>query len=271
MNTIPTLIDLSGKLAIVTGAGAGAGLGRVFALTFAEAGARVVVSDREMDRARETTELITDGGGDAIADETDVSDWEAVQGLAKRTGETHGGAQILVNNAGIATHPSRLHDITVEDWHELMGINLHGVFYCCKAVIPQMLEGGGGSIINISSIAGLIGHYPGFSMLTANYSSAKAGLIGMTRQMAIEYAKDNIRANAIAPGWHGGTRLSERNRGNLSNQHIANFENNILALTPMGRRGLPEELGGLALFLASDASSYLTGQVIANDGGWTSN
>ncbi len=159
--------------------------------------------------------------------------------------------------------------IPLDDWHELISINLNGVFYCCKAVIPLMLQSGSGSIINISSIAGLIGHYPGFSMLTANYSSAKAGLIGMTRQMAVEYAKDNIRANAIAPGWHGGTRLSERNKANLSNQHISNFEENILQLTPMGRRGLPDELGGLALYLASDASSYLTGQVITQDGGWT--
>ncbi len=267
MNKIPALFDLSGKLAIVTGAGSG--LGRVFALTFAQAGAQVVVADRDLARAEETTALIEEAGGQAVPDGTDVSDWSQVQALAEGIAESHGGAHILVNNAGIATHPNRLHQIPLEDWDELISINLTGVFYCCRAVIPLMLQAGGGSIINISSIAGLIGHYPGFSMLTANYSAAKAGLIGLTRQMAVEYAKDNIRANAIAPGWHGGTRLSERSRANLSNRHIAQFEDNITSLTPMGRRGLPEELGGLALYLASDASSFLTGQVIAHDGGWT--
>ena len=157
----------------------------------------------------------------------------------------------------------------VESWNEVVAVNLTGVFLCTRAVIPQMLEAGGGSIINISSILGLAGHYPDFAMANICYSATKAGVVGITRQAAAEYAADNIRVNAIAPGWHGGTRLGEDNRRSMSNELISRFEDAVLDGTPMRRRGVAEELAGLALYLASAASSYMTGQVIANDGGWT--
>jgi gluconate 5-dehydrogenase len=115
----------------------------------------------------------------------------------------------------------------------------------------------------------MVGLYPDISIMNVAYSATKAGVIGLTRQVAAEYAKDKIRVNAIAPGWHGGTRLGENVRRDLSNAHIAKFEDHIVAATPMGRRAVPDELSGLVLYLASDASSFMTGQVIANDGGWT--
>lgn len=259
--------DLSGKTAIVTGAGFG--LGRVFAETLAEAGASVIVTDRDGPDAEETAGLIEAAGGHATAMAVDVADAGAIDAMAAEIAKDHGGAQILVNNAGITCRSTRLHEMPVEAWNEVLAINLSGVFLCTRAMIPQMLEVGSGSIINISSILGLVGHYPDFAMANICYSATKAGVIGLTRQTAAEYAADNIRVNAIAPGWHGGTRLGDVNRSSMNNEMISRFEDAVLDGTPMKRRGVPDELAGLLLYLASDASSYMTGQVIANDGGWT--
>jgi NAD(P)-dependent dehydrogenase (short-subunit alcohol dehydrogenase family) len=157
----------------------------------------------------------------------------------------------------------------VADWDRLIAINLRGVFLATRAILPMMLDGGGGSIINIASIIGIVGHYPGLAAVGANYAAAKAGVSGFTRQLAIEYARDNIRANAIAPGWHGGTALGAERRAKGRPEDIAAFEASIRDQTPMGRRGTPDELQGLAIYLASDASRYVTGQVFVQDGGWT--
>ena len=138
------------------------------------------------------------------------------------------------------------------------------------AAIPLMLAAGSGSIINIASLIGIGGFYPGIAVSGVAYAATKAGLTGMTRQIAAEYAKDNIRANAIAPGWQGaGTRLADHFKTDWSAEDRERFEQAILAGTPMGRRGAPKELRGLVIYLASDASSYVTGQLIAHDGGWT--
>jgi NAD(P)-dependent dehydrogenase (short-subunit alcohol dehydrogenase family) len=267
MASVIQKFDLGGKTAIVTGAGFG--LGRVFAETLAEAGASVIVTDRDAAGAEETVGLIDAAGGKAAAMTVDVADPSAIEAMARTIAADHGGAQILVNNAGITTATARLHEMPVEAWNEVLAINLSGVFLCTRAMIPQMLEAGSGSIINISSILGLVGHYPDFPMANICYSAAKAGVIGLTRQTAAEYAADNIRVNAIAPGWHGGTRLGDVNRRSMNNKMISRFEDAVLDGTPMKRRGVPDELAGLLLYLASDASSYMTGQVIANDGGWT--
>lgn len=266
MTDFATSFDLTGKTAIVTGAGSG--LGRVFALAYAGAGARVVAADRDEAGAAETAGLIGADGGACEALTVDVADEASVDALAAEIEERHGTIDVLVNNAGISTGGHRVHELPVALWDGLMAINLRGAFLACRAVIPLMRDGGG-SIVNIASILGLVGHYPGVAMVGANYSASKAGLIGLTRQIAVEYAAEGIRCNAIAPGWHGGTRLGERGRRGRSNADIARFEDSIIAGTPMKRRGVPEELAGLALFLASDASAYLTGQVIASDGGWT--
>lgn len=259
--------DLSGRAALVTGAGSG--LGRVFAETFAAAGASVVAADRDGERAEETAQLISAAGGRCIATVADVADPGSVEAMAALAERELGGCGILVNNAGISTPAHRVHELPVEAWNELIAINLTGTFLCSRAILPQMLTQGGGAIINIASILGLVGHYPGSAMVTASYAASKGGVIALTRQTAVEYAKDEIRANAIAPGWHGGTRLGEANRRGMTNAQVDLFEESILHGTPMGRRGRPEELGALALYLASDASSYVTGQVFTQDGGWT--
>jgi NAD(P)-dependent dehydrogenase (short-subunit alcohol dehydrogenase family) len=249
--------------------GAGSGLGRTFAKAFAGAGAKVVAIDIFEDRAEETSEQIGAEGGEAAAIAGDVSDPGAVRAMAEEIARAHGEIHVLVNNAGITVPPNRIHELPVEEWNEVVAVNLNGVFLCTRALIPLMLQAGGGSIINISSIAGLVGLYPGLSIMNVAYSATKAAVIGLTRQTAAEYAMDKIRVNAIAPGWHGGTRLGERSRRNLSNEHISRFEDAIVGGTPMGRRAVPDELSGLVIYLASDASSFMTGQVFANDGGWT--
>ncbi|HKT17100.1 MAG TPA: SDR family NAD(P)-dependent oxidoreductase [Stellaceae bacterium] len=261
------LFDLSGKVALVTGAGSG--LGRAFAEGLAASGARVFCVDRDRGRAEETATLINQTRNDAVALCADIADPGAVERMARDAARVDPRLDILVNNAGIATVPMRTHEMPLEDWDRLMAVNLRGVFMVSRALIPRMLQSGGGSIINVASIVGLIGNYPGFAMNAANYAAAKAGVIGFTRQMAAEYAKDGIRANAIAPGWHGGTRLAEERRAIATPEEIARFEETILKGTPMGRRGTPDELQGLAIYLASDASRYVTGQVFIQDGGWT--
>ncbi len=258
------LFDLSGKTCLVTGAASG--LGRAFAEGFASYGAEVICADRDEPGAAETVLMIGEAGGTARPIHVDVADHASVARMVKASG---GRIDVLVNNAGIATPARRAHEIPLEDWHRLIGINLTGVFLCTRAVLPVMMAEGGGSIVNIASILGLAGHYPGFAMVTASYAAAKAGVIGFTRQVAVEYAKDGIRCNAIAPGWHGGTRLGNATKAGMSNETMAKFEDCIVADTPMGRRGTPDELQGLAIYLASGASSYVTGQVFTQDGGWT--
>lgn len=261
------LFDLSGKTAVVTGAGSGLGL--AFARGLASFGAEVVCADVDAARAEAAAAAIREEGARANPLTVNVADAESVQILADRIRGLHPTIDILINNAGIATAPYRIHEMPIEDWDRLIAINLRGVFLCTRALLPAMMAAGGGSIINIASIVGIVGVHPGFSMVASNYAAAKAAVSGFTRQLAVEYAKDNIRANSVAPGWHGGTRLSEGRKASATPEFIAQFESAITAGTPMGRRGTPEELVGLVVYLASDASRYLTGQVIVQDGGWT--
>jgi len=150
----------------------------------------------------------------------------------------------------------------------LIAVNLKGVFLCSRAVLPAMIKAQRGSIVNIASLLGLRGHYPGFPCANVNYAAAKAGVDGMTRQLAAEYAADGIRVNAICPGWHEGTALG-RERKAVAPEEVARFDEAIYRRVPMGRKGQPEELDGLIVYLASDASSYVTGQSFSHDGGWT--
>jgi len=196
-HNVAELFDLTSKVALVTGAGSG--LGRAFSEGLASVGARVVCADRDRGRADETAAAINGKRNDALSLHADVADPQSVEAMAEQVAQSCGRIDVLVNNAGIATMPLRIHEMPVEDWDRLMAINLRGVFLCSRAMIPLMLASGGGSIINIASIIGLVGHYPGFAANGANYAAAKAGTIGFTRQLAAEYAKDNIRANAIAP------------------------------------------------------------------------
>jgi NAD(P)-dependent dehydrogenase (short-subunit alcohol dehydrogenase family) len=260
------LFSLRARVALVTGAGGG--LGRIFAQVLAEAGATVIVADVRPVDAAETVELVRASGGSAQAVEVDVADAESIDRMATAVRERHGRLHVLVNNAGISTPPGRVHEIPVATWDGVCAVNLRGTFLCSRALLPLMLETGAGSIINIASIAGLQGLDPAV-ISQAGYVATKAGVIGLTLQMAVDYAADGIRVNAIAPGWHLGTKLGERVGNYPTPEARRRRVEQVIARTPMRRTGEPHELRGLLLYLATDASSFVTGQVVAHDGGWT--
>lgn len=255
--------DLTGRVALVSGAGSG--LGRVFAQGLAAQGAVAVCADRNLGWAQETVSLLEEKGGHGHALEADVSDPESVLAMASSIAGLTSGVDVLVNNAGIATPPRATHEMPINEWDDLMGVNLRGVFLCTRAIVPLMLPRPRASIINVASILGIVGFPTG----GCGYATAKAGVIGFTRQIAIEYAPRGLRVNAIAPGWHEGTRLGDQRREAANEEQRAAFEATVLQRTPLGRKGRPEELLPLLVYLASDASSYVTGQVFVHDGGWT--
>lgn len=261
------LFSLSGKVALVTGGGGG--LGRVFCETLAQAGADVAVMDIDAAGAAETVRRVRAMGREALAIEGDVNCPADTLRMVDAAVEQFGGIDILVNNAGVSAKPGRVGETSIEDWDRVLGVDLRGVFLCAKACLPQMADQGRGTIINIASILGVRpfptggGEKPNFP-----YGVAKAGVIRLTKEIAADYARDGIRANCIAPGWHTGTRLSSRwLEGSDETEERRRYEEAIAVITPMGRRGLPSELQGLVIFLASDASSFMTGQVLMSDGG----
>ncbi len=248
------MFRLEGRRAIVTGAGSG--IGRVFACALAEMGAEVVCADLNLDWAEETASLI--GGARAV--QVDVADESSVAALASEA------VDVLVNNAGIAGRFARVHELSVEDWDRVLAVNLRGTFLCTRGLLPGMVARRSGSIVNVSSVAGLGGVPPDIAALS-HYVASKAGVIGFTKQLAVEYARDGIRANVIVPGWHGPTRLGRENEP--SPEHGEHVVRRVSELAPMQRLGDPRELAGLAVYLASDASSFVTGGVFVHDGGWT--
>ncbi|MBM3609785.1 MAG: SDR family oxidoreductase [Alphaproteobacteria bacterium] len=259
------LYRMEGKTAVVTGAGFG--LGRSFAQALAAFGAHVICADRDLANAQETQKLITGAQGKASALHVDVADEASVDTFWNAVAKQSSRCDILINNAGISTKVLRTHEYEIADWDRLMAINLRGVFLMTRRGLQLMLPGPG-SIINIASIAGLRGYYPGAPSLAISYSTSKAGVIGFTKQVAAEYAKEHIRVNAIAPGWHGGTALGAERRATLQRGELEKFEKMIADRIPMGHRAVADDLAGLIVYLASDASHYMTGQVIAHDGGW---
>ena len=245
------MIDLSGKTAVVTGGSRG--IGRAIALRLATQGADVCFSYRgNVAAAEETAAAIRALGRRAVAVQADVADPEAADALIKTAIAELGKVDILVNNAGI-TRDDLIMRMSIDAWKEVLDTNLSGAFYAIKAVTRPMLKARGGRIINITSVSGQAGQ-----MGQANYSSAKAGLIGLTKATARELASRGITVNAVAPGFVL-TELTQDLPQGLMGQ--------ITERTPLGRFGTPEEIASAVAFLASDEAAYITGQVLAVDGG----
>ena len=250
MEMLPeSLQHLKDKVAVVTGASRG--IGQAAALELARYGAKVAVNyARSSEAAEGTVEAINNAGGEAIAIQADVARQEQVDNLIKTTLDKFGRIDVLVNNAGI-TRDTLLLRMKPEQWQEVIDLNLTGVFLCTKAVSKTMLKQRNGRIINIASVAGQMGN-PG----QANYSAAKAGVIGFTKTVAKELANRGVTVNAVAPGFIA-TDMTE----DLKSDKIIEF-------IPLGRYGKPEEVAGTIRFLAADpAAAYITGQVFNVDGG----
>lgn len=248
--------NLEGRVAIVTGARRGMGRTHCFAL--ADAGAKVIVSDINNSESELVVDEIRERGGEACAIECDISKKEEVDNLIKKTKEIYERIDILVNNAGVVDFKN-FFDIQEEDWDRILNINLKGYFFCSQAVAEVMKEGGGGSIVNIGSIA-MGQNGVGFPN-TVPYVSSKGGIAGMTEAMAVDLATYNIRVNLIAPG------VIETPMIDIIKEN-EEATKQIISRLPLKRLGKPEEVSTVVLFLASDASSYMTGSVINVDGGW---
>ncbi len=254
-----SLFDLTGKVAVVTGSGRG--LGRAIALGLAEAGADVVTCSRTLSEAEDTAHEVERAGRRALALRTDTSDRASCEQLVETTVRELGHLDVLVNNAGIDIIVPAT-EVTDDQWDQILGINLKGYFITSQVAGRQMLaQGSGGSIVNNSSIASRVG----ISGLTA-YSAAKGGVNQLTRVMAVEWAPHGVRVNAFAPGYFENVM-----RGAVGEHAREEKQQQVLTFTPMRRRGRPEELVGPVVFLASDASSYVTGAVLYVDGGYTAN
>jgi len=259
------LFDLAGKVSLVTGAGSG--LGRVFSEAMAENGSNVVCADINLEWAEETAEIISKHGVETLVVNADVSKREDVVRMFQETMDKFGKLDVLFNNAGITTKVNRIHEMPLEDWNKLIGISLTGAFMCMQEALKIMIKQKKGTIINVASVLGLSG-VSAELLAQCNYVAAKHGLIGLTKQGAAEYGGDGIRVNCIAPGWHLGTRLADAAEIITSDEEAARFVQKLSQLTPLGRTGDPVELKGLAIYLASDAASFVSGSVFVQDGGW---
>jgi NAD(P)-dependent dehydrogenase (short-subunit alcohol dehydrogenase family) len=247
--------DLADKVVIVTGGGRG--LGRSIADGFAKQGATVILVGRNLEQLNIAASEIVEAGGKAVAFVADIADEDSVSTLSKSVHETYGRIDVLVNNAGINPWYKSAEKTTLQEWRQILDVNLTGVFLTCKHVGQFMLDAGQGSIINITSVAGRVG-----LAKTTAYCAAKGGVEMLTRQLALEWAPKGIRVNAVAPGYFA-TDLTEGLR-----THPV-LGRRVLDRTPMGRFGEPQEIVGASLFLASSAATYVTGHSMAVDGGWT--
>jgi NAD(P)-dependent dehydrogenase (short-subunit alcohol dehydrogenase family) len=255
---MPSLLE--GKIALVTGAGSG--IGRATSLEMARGGAKVVVSDVDEEGGRQTVDAIEKDGGEAIFVQADVASEADVVALVKTTVETFGRLDCAFNNAGIGGTSGdgrryATHECPEEAWGRIIAVNLTGVFLCLKHEIAQMLEQGGGAIVNTASVAGLVG---GFG--TA-YTAAKHGVVGLTRTTALEYARQGIRVNAVCPGPVETRMIADAFAA------IPGLEDRWRATVPIGRFAAPTEMATVVAWLCSDAASYVTGIAMPADGGWT--
>ena len=246
---------LAGKTAVVTGASAG--IGRAAALVFAREGARLVLAARRRKEGEETAHMVRRSGGSAVFVAADVSKREHVERVFKECLRAFGPVDCAFNNAGVEAVPNTLTaDYSEDDWDRLVAVNLKSVWLCMKYEIAQM-AGRGGSIVNNASILGLVG-----AKSTAPYTASKHGVVGLTKAVALEYAREGIRVNAVCPGYVH-TPMVDRLTA-VNPDHIAN----VIRSEPVGRLGTPEEIAEAAAWLCSDAASFVTGHAMAVDGGF---
>jgi NAD(P)-dependent dehydrogenase (short-subunit alcohol dehydrogenase family) len=250
--------ELTGKVALVTGGGRG--LGQAMAVALAEAGARVVLWDINQDDLQDSVELISGQGGEVLGATVDVTMEQAVRGGLEEAKAQFGQVDVLVNNAGVTTG-SPFEDLPQVDWERVVSVNLGGIFQCSKWVARGLIaSGAGGSIINIASISGMVGNRGGNN---SHYCATKGGVIALTRSLAVEWAPHSIRVNAIAPGYFV-TPMTDRLK-----DRDANFYQELVGRVPLGRFGEPADLAGAVVYLACPASSFVTGNVLVVDGGYT--
>ena len=245
---------LENKIAIITGAASG--IGKEIALLFAKEGAKVTVSDINENMGNEVVEEIKKLGGEAIFIKANTASAKDSENLVLKTVQAFGGLHISVNNAGVGSAFNKVSDVELEDWQRVIDINLSGVFYGMKYQIPEMIKSKGGSVINVASILGQAGFHG-----SAAYVASKHGVVGLSKTGALDYATDNVRVNSIGPGFIYTGLVNEETMGK---EAIENLETKHA----MNRLGQPKEIAAMALFLASDESSFVTGSYYPVDGGY---
>lgn len=252
------MFDLTGRVAVVTGGSSG--LGVLFAKALSRQGATVVVVARRLEKLKAVAESIIEETGNKVGYyQCDVSDSKQVAELAEKVVADFGKIDIAVNCAG-GGNCGNTEDLTDEKWHKTMGINLDGVFYCCREFGKAMIKNGYGRMINISSMLGSVGLDIAYGMGIPEYAASKGAVNNLTRQLAAEWARYGITVNAVAPGFFA---------SEVSPVGNEKFDNFLKGKCPMKRHGRPGELDSAVVFLAADESSYVTGQIIGVDGGWT--
>jgi len=249
------LFDLSGRVAIVTGGNGGIGLGMARGL--AAAGAAVVVAGRDQDKSKAAVSELEGLGAKALALAVDVTSQESCRALVQQSVEQLGRLDVLVNNAGTNLR-KQPEEYALEEWHMILETNLTSAFMCSQAAYPAMKQAGGGKIIMIGSMMSIFG-----ASFTAPYAATKGGIVQLSRALACAWAKDNIQVNAVLPGWID-TALTRRAR-----RDIAGLQERVEARTPAGRWGDPDDFAGIAVWLASPASDFVTGTAIPVDGGYS--
>ena len=246
--------DLTGKTAVVTGGNTG--LGEAFARALVEAGASVALAARTRERSERVAEEISDSGGKAVAVNLDVTDTSQVNRMIEEVTERLGPVDILVNNAGVCYHRPAA-EVPAEEWHDVFNVNVHGLWHCAQAMGRRMIEAGGGNIINVGSISALIVNRPQWQPA---YNASKAAVHQLTKSLAAEWAPHNVRVNALAPGYV---------KTAMAPVDEPRFRQHWIEDAPMQRYATPEELGPSIVYLASEASSFMTGSVLVVDGGYT--
>ena len=249
------LFDLKGKVAVITGGNGGIGLG--MAQGIASLGATIVIAGRNEDKAATALQTLRAMGVEASFITADVTKKAECQAMIDTAVQKHGRLDILVNNAGTSVRKMP-QELSEDEWHHVLDTNLTSAFFCSQAAYPPMAKAGGGKMINIGSMMSLFG-----APYATAYASSKGGIVQMTRALATAWAKDNIQVNAVLPGWID-TDLTKRAR-----QQVAGLQDSVEKRTPHGRWGTPDDMAGIAAFLASPASDFVTGTAIPVDGGFS--